>query len=122
MSRLFTLLAVLALLAPAGAASAMPGAGGNAMDAAKATFAKADTNRDDSLSKEEFMAAFSGMKDEAFTAIDTDRDGKISRQEWQTFAISHSMGREGKGSGMPPKQAAPAPGALPMVTPPAQNK
>ena len=59
------------------------------------------------------------MKDEAFAAIDTDRDGKISRQEWQAFAINHSMGRSAQGSGMPPN-AAPAPNALPMVTPPAK--
>ena len=121
MSRLFSLLLVLALFSMAGVACAMPGASGGmgGMDAARASFNKADTNKDENLTKEEFMAAFSGMKDEAFAAIDTDKDGKISRQEWQNFAINHSMGRSGQGSGMPPK-AAPAPNALPMVTPPAK--
>ena len=113
MSRFLSLLLVLALLSVAGISFAMPGAGSSGMDAARASFNKADTN------KEEFMAAFSGMKDEAFAAIDTDRDGKISRQEWQAFAINHSMGRSAQGSGMPPN-AAPAPNALPMVTPPAK--
>ena len=107
MSRFLSLLLVLALLSVAGISFAMPGAGKSGMDAARASFNKADTNKD------------SGMKDEAFAAIDTDRDGKISRQEWQAFAINHSMGRSGQGSGMPPK-AAPAPNALPMVTPPAK--
>lgn len=119
MSRFLSLLLVLALLLVAGVAFAMPGAGNSGMDAARASFNKADTNKDENLTKEEFMAAFSGMKDEAFAAIDTDKDGKISRQEWQAFAINHSMGRNGQGSGMPPK-AAPAPNALPMVTPPAK--
>ena len=105
-------------------ASAMPGTGGdNAMDAAIQSFNRCDRNKDDSLDKKEFGSCFSGMKEEAFDAIDTDRDGKISRPEWQAFSISHSMGREGQGSGMPPA-ASTAPGApepgLPLVTPPGE--
>ncbi len=126
MARLFSFLAAAALCCVlAGAAQAMPGAGaGNAMEAAKATFSRADANKDDSLSKDEFMSAFAGMKPEAFTAIDTDRDGTISRQEWQNFSINHSAGMgQQQGGGMPPQKAAPAaPQGLPMVTPPAQGK
>ena len=107
-------------------ASAMPGAGGDkAMDAAIQTFQRCDKNQDDSLDKKEFGSCFSGMKEEAFDAIDTDRDGKISRPEWQAFSISHSMGREGQGSGMPPA-ASTAPETprqgLPLVTPPNESK
>lgn len=125
MARLFSFLAAAAFCVVfAAAAQAMPGAaGGNAMEAARASFTKADINKDDSLSQDEFMAAFSGMKPEAFAAIDTDRDGKISRQEWQNFAISHSAGMGQQNMAMPPQQAAPAaPQGLPMVTPPAQDK
>ena len=125
--RSVNLLAGLALagclsLGLVGTVFAMPGAGGgNAMDAAIQSFNKCDKNQDGFLDKEEFLSTFSGMKEEAFDAIDTDKDGKISRQEWQAFSISHSMGREGQGSGMPPAASA-APEApkqgLPLVTPP----
>ncbi|MDO5538126.1 MAG: hypothetical protein Q4F72_11440 [Desulfovibrionaceae bacterium] len=117
-------------------ALAMPGmqAGGPAddqalMNAAVKSFQKADTSKDDELSKEEFLKAYPSMKEEAFTAIDTDRNGSISRQEWQTFAIGHSMGRSGQGSGMPggmggmsmPPSHSTGGSGLPMVTPPSAN-
>lgn len=124
-----TLLCLLTCALLATDVQAMPGQGGEsqAMDAAIQAFKKADKDGSDSLSKEEFMAAYPNMKEAAFTAIDTDKNGAISRQEWQTFVIGHSMGRSGQGSGMPGAQpgtqpAAPQPGKLPLVTPPAQGK
>ncbi len=129
--------AALALCLAAPSAWAMPGmssssggAGDDAqvMDGAVRAFQKADANGDDRLTRDEFLKAFPGMKEAAFEAIDTDHDGLVGRQEWQAFAIGHSMGRRspmggmppaGAGKGLPPVTAPGAAPGLPAVTPPA---
>ncbi len=136
--RAYTAAAALALaLALAGSSvHAMPGMAGGAaddkaiMDAAVKAFQKADVNGDEKLTKEEFLKAFPGMKEAAFNAIDTAHDGSISRQEWQAFAIDHSLGRRTQGSAMPmggmppagdqglPPVTAPGGSGLPAVTAP----
>lgn len=74
-------------------------------------FAAADTDKDKFLSKEEFAAAFPGLKPEAFDRIDKDRDGKISVEEWASFYMGHG------GSKMPPSGEGSEQGgeALPVV-------
>lgn len=74
-------------------------------------FAAADTDKDGFLSKEEFAAAFPGLKPEAFGLIDKDGDGKISAGEWASFYMGHG------GSKPPPSGEGSEKGgeALPVV-------
>lgn len=108
------------VLAMPGMKSQAPGGDAAMMEAAIKAFDKADANKDEALSKDEFLTTFSTMKEEAFTTIDTNQDGAISKEEWQGFAIGHSMGRSSQGGGMGSMPPAPRPGAkgLPTVTPP----
>ena len=63
-------------------ALAMPGAD---------RFATADTNKDGSLSPEEFKAAFPSLKSEAFSLIDKNGDGRVDQEEWLAFSSGHGM-------------------------------
>lgn len=100
-------------------AYAMPGAtAGNAPGTASGApgatapmggkFAAADTDKDGFLNKEEFAAAFPGLKPEAFTLIDKDGDGRISAQEWGSLSMGHGAqtpppaGQENKAAGTLP--------------------
>lgn len=91
------------LLSVSGQALARPEMAGQN---AASRFAAMDGDKDGKVSREEFFAAQSQMKDAAFDAIDADKDGAISLKEWEGFASGH-----GHGGDMPPKgEGAPAPG------------
>lgn len=115
------LLAAAAVLLVLGAqdAPAMPGMGGGAGGGSR--FDAADTDKNGSLSPEEFKKGFPNMTDAAFSAIDADKSGGISHEEWAAFMRQHAMGKAGgpRGGGMPPAGEA-APGGLPLVTPPSR--
>lgn len=65
-------------------------------------FQAMDTDKDGKVSREEFFARYSQMKDAAFDSIDSDKDGSISPEEWVKFAAGHqgSDSKAGQG-GMP---------------------
>lgn len=86
--------------------------------AAEASFQKMDTNKDGSVSKEEFMKAHPGMTDGAFNALDTDKSGGIDKDEWTKFMHSHSMSMRQSGHPATDGQEQKAPD-MPMVMPPA---
>lgn len=115
------LLAAAAVLLVLGAqdAPAMPGMGGGAGGGSR--FDAVDTDKNGSLSPEEFKKGFPNMTDAAFSAIDADKSGGISHEEWAAFMWEHAMGKAGgpRGGGMPPAGEA-APGGLPLVTPPSR--
>lgn len=93
-------------------------------------FAEMDKNGDGKVILEEFLAAFPGMREEAFKSIDTNNDSVIIREEWEAFSQEHSKGM--KPSGMTPQQRdsmsnmpggdpmMPSPGSagMPLVMPP----
>lgn len=115
------LLAAAAVLLVLGAqdAPAMPGMGGGAGGGSR--FDAVDTDKNGSLSPEEFKKGFPNMTDAAFSAIDADKSGGISHEEWAAFMRQHAMGKAGgpRGGGMPSAGEA-APGGLPLVTPPSR--
>lgn len=99
-------------------APAMPGMGGNTGGGSR--FDAADTDKNGSISPEEFTKAFPRMTDAAFSAIDTDGDGGIGRKEWDAFMRRHSMGKAGAPRDGAPSGDAAHGGGLPLVTPPAK--
>ena len=95
----------------------MPGMGGGAGGGSR--FDAMDTDKNGSLSQEEFKKAFPNMTDAAFKTIDADGNGGISHEEWADFMRQHAMGKAGgPRGGMPPAGNSAAPGGLPLVTPP----
>jgi hypothetical protein len=54
----------------------------------------ADTNKDGSVSREEFIASHQKMASEMFTMMDTNKDGKIDQAERE--AIHSKMGKKCK--------------------------
>lgn len=92
-------------------------------------FAQMDTNKDGTVSWEEFRVTYPQMQQAAFDGIDANKDKSINREEWDAFLAQHSMGRAntpggmGGGMGMPPKAKSDMKGEggpPPMITPPAK--
>lgn len=65
-----------------------------ARKSAEQFYQKADANHDNKLTKEEFMKALPNMKEQAFYAIDTNKDGSISLEEWMAFTVRHAQGKQ----------------------------
>lgn len=106
------------VLVAAAPVCAMPGAmaGGD-------KFSAADTDKDGFLSREEFSAAFSGLKKEAFDHIDKDADNKIAAEEWRAFTSGH--GKSAPHGDQPADaahgaQSGEKSGDLPVLTPPSK--
>ena len=117
MHKLMLAAAVALLVLGAQDAPAMPGMGGGAGGGSR--FDAMDTDKNGSLSQEEFKKAFPNMTDAAFKTIDADGNGGISHEEWADFMRQHAMGKAGvPRGGMPPAGNSAAPGGLPLVTPP----
>lgn len=114
------MLAAAAVLLVLGAqdAPAMPGMGGGSDGGSR--FDAVDTDKNGSLSPEEFKKGFPSMTDAAFKAIDADNDGGISHEEWAAFMRRHAMGKAGAPSGGMAPSGNAAPGGLPLVTPPSR--
>ncbi len=93
-----------------GSAQAMP-------EKAQDRFAQMDTDKNGTVSWEEFSTAIPSMREQAFDSIDTDKNKAINREEWNTFSVGH-----GKPQGMPmqgmPSQGKPT--GKPLITPPSQ--
>ena len=86
-----------------------------------------DTNKDGSVSWEEFHAAYPQMQKAAFESIDADKSGSISHEEWDMFMMHHQMGKMSQGGGMgggmgtPPAAGGTGHDApAPLITPPAK--
>lgn len=92
---------------------------------ADARFAAMDTDKNGSVSREEFFAAQPNMKEGAFAALDTDGDGAISLPEWLVFASGHGKPEEHPTEQHPEgsqTEAAPAPSKAPdLIMPPAKQ-
>ncbi len=58
-----------------------------------ARFCKADTDRSESLSRPEFLAAFPDLTDQAFLALDSDGNGAIDVDEWNKHMSNHGANR-----------------------------
>ena len=97
------LLCCFLLLAASPAYAGMAGASHGSPHGGMIGFDHLDTDKDGSLSRDEFGAMMRGSthpdnKDSAFKMIDTDGDGGISPQEWDAFKESHAkaMGKHGQ--------------------------
>lgn len=64
---------------------------------ADARFDAMDTNKNGTVSWEEFEAAMPQMRKPAFEAIDTDSNGAMTAGEWDAFLNHHGQGGKGMG-------------------------
>ncbi len=92
------------------------------MPGASERFCKADTDKSDSLSPEEFQTAFPDMTKEAFSMLDADRNGVIDGAEWDAFLGRHEGSKKNGmgGMGMPGNAPTEEPATPPLITPPAK--
>ncbi len=67
---------------------------------ADARFDAMDTDKNGTVSWEEFQAAMPQMRQPAFEAIDADSDGAMTGAEWDGFLGRHGEGGKGMGEGM----------------------
>jgi len=102
-----TFVPALVLLALPALALAQPPAGGGGPPRApqtpeqvEASFKQMDTNKDGSISKEEWTAA--GRREQGFTRFDANGDGKITLDEMKAAAARAPAGGGGGGPGGPP--------------------
>jgi len=99
----------LALLALPALALAQPPAGGGGgpprapqtPEQVEASFKQMDTNKDGSISKEEWTAA--GRREQGFARFDANSDGKITLDEMKTVAASFAAGGGGGPGGGGPR-------------------
>lgn len=59
-----------------------------------------DTDKNGTVSWEEFQTAIPQMRKPAFEAIDADKDGAMTSAEWLGFIDRHGEGGKGMGEGM----------------------
>ncbi|MEI9890833.1 MAG: EF-hand domain-containing protein [Caulobacteraceae bacterium] len=100
MKRLIPALVLAAL--PALALAQPPGGGARqpqTPEQVEASFKQMDTNKDGSISKDEWTAA--GRREQGFTRFDTNGDGKITLEEMKAVAASFAAGGGGPGGGAP---------------------
>ena len=100
MKALIPALALLALPAiafaqPPGGGAGGPPRGPQTPEQIEANFKQMDTNKDGSISKEEWAAA--GRREQGFARFDTNGDGKITLDEMKTVAAQ--LGAAGGGGG-----------------------
>ncbi len=93
------ILVLCAFMSMASFAHAMPGMDGKApgkaseaMGNATEKFQKMDSNKDNSVTAEEFKAAYPQMNDVVFGMIDKDSKDGITMEEWMAFQSSHMQG------------------------------
>ena len=102
------LIPALILLALPAVALAQPPAGGGpggpprqpqTPEQIEAAFKAMDTNKDGSISKEEWTAA--GRREQGFARFDANGDGKITLEEMKTVTASFAAGGGAPGGGGP---------------------
>ena len=82
---------------PAGGGAGGPPRGPQTPEQIEANFKQMDTNKDGSVSKEEWAAA--GRREQGFARFDANSDGKITLDEMKTVAASFAAGGGGPGGG-----------------------
>ena len=107
----FLIPALILVAAPAIALAQPPGGGGGGgprgpqtPEQIEANFKQMDTNKDGSISKEEWTAA--GRREQGFARFDQNGDGKITLEEMKAVAAQFAAG----GGGGPPGGGGPRPG------------
>jgi len=78
---------------PAGGGAGGPPRGPQTPEQIEAGFKQMDTNKDGSISKEEWTAA--GRREQGFARFDANSDGKITLEEMKTVSASFAAGGGG---------------------------
>jgi hypothetical protein len=90
-------LPTLALAQPPGGGGGGPPRGPQTPEQIEANFKQMDTNKDGSISKEEWAAA--GRREQGFARFDQNGDGKITLEEMKAVAAQFAAGGGGGGGG-----------------------